>query len=60
MMAVNILNLLSGFGGEKAFQDLQERDQQKNQYCKKNNIPLIRVNKDYRHLRYEDLQIINK
>ena len=46
------------FGGETSFKDLQERDQLKNNYCIKNNIPLVRISKDYRHLKYEDLKII--
>lgn len=31
------------FGGELAFQHQQERDQRKEDWCKKNNIPLIRI-----------------
>lgn len=33
------------FGGEKAFKEGQERDRKKNEYCKKNNITLIRISK---------------
>lgn len=45
------------FGGEEGFKDLQERDNLKNEYCKKNNIPLIRITKDYRNLKYQDLKL---
>lgn len=31
------------FGGEKQFQIQQDRDTYKNQWCKDNNIPLIRI-----------------
>lgn len=33
----------SKFGGEKALKETQKRDAIKNQYCKDNNIPLIRI-----------------
>ena len=36
------------FGGEKEFQKRQKHDQIKNEYCKKNNISLIRI--PYNHL----------
>lgn len=31
------------FGGEEKFKIQQERDNRKNQYCKENNIPLLRI-----------------
>ena len=31
------------FGGEEGFKDLQNRDKFKNAWCKKKNIPLIRI-----------------
>ena len=31
------------FGGEEAFQKQQERDQKKDEWCKENNIPLLRI-----------------
>lgn len=34
---------VSFFGGEEQFQIQQERDAYKNQWCKENNIPLIRI-----------------
>lgn len=34
---------VSIFGGEKTFKETQEHDKIKNQYCKDNNIPLIRI-----------------
>lgn len=37
------------FGGEKQFQDTQKNDKIKNQWCKENNIPLIRI--PYTHLK---------
>lgn len=43
------------FGGQKAFEDLQQRDKLKNDYCKINNINLLRISKDYRNLKIEDL-----
>lgn len=46
------------FGGKQAFKELQERDKIKDNYCKEHNIPLIRISKDYRHLKYQDLQIL--
>lgn len=45
------------FGGELKFKDLQERDKMKEEYCKNHNISLIRISKDYRNLKYEDLKI---
>lgn len=42
------------FGGQKAFERQQQNDQIKNQYCKDNNIPLIRI--PYYHFDYiEDI-----
>ncbi len=38
----------SGWNTEEHFQNTQERDQYKNQWCKDNNIPLIRI--PYTHL----------
>lgn len=46
------------FGGEKAFLERQEHDKLKNEWCKENNIPLIRI--PYTHLKdlcIEDLQL---
>lgn len=37
------------FGGEEAFQKRKQHDQIKNEYCKNNNIPLIRI--PYTHLK---------
>jgi hypothetical protein len=31
------------FGGEKAFEETQERDQRKNRYCRDHNIELVRI-----------------
>ena len=36
-------NITGYFGGIDEFELYQERDQLKNDYCKKNNIPLIRI-----------------
>ena len=41
------------FGGEEAFQKQQERDQKKDEWCKENNIPLLRIP-------YTDYDILNK
>ena len=46
------------FGGENAFLERQEHDKLKNEWCKENNIPLIRI--PYTHLKdlcIEDLQL---
>lgn len=45
------------FGGEKEFEKRQKYDKIKNEYCAKNNIPLVRISKDYRNLKFQDLQI---
>lgn len=45
------------FGGEKGLKERQERDKIKNEYCKKHNITLLRINKDYRNLKIKDLLI---
>lgn len=46
------------FGGEKEFEKRQKYDKIKDEYCIKNNIPLVRINKDYRNLKFQDLQIM--
>lgn len=36
-------NPVDFFGGEEKFKIQQERDNNKNEYCKNNNIPLLRI-----------------
>lgn len=44
------------FGGEEYFKKIQENDNLKNQWCKDNNIPLIRISyKDYDKITIKDL-----
>ena len=40
---------IGGWNNEKSVQNQQERDAIKNQWCKENNIPLIRI--PYTHLK---------
>lgn len=41
------------YGGEKKYQDIIKKDAIKNNYCKENNIPLLRI-------RYDENNIENK
>ena len=44
------------FGGEEAFKKTQQRDKIKNEYCKENNIKLIRINyKEYTNNNIENI-----
>ena len=43
------------FGGQEAFEELKQRDKIKNNYCREHNINLLRISKDYRNLKIEDL-----
>lgn len=46
------------FGGQKGFQDLQKRDIIKNEYCKENNIKLVRIPYiDYEKIDFSYLEI---
>ena len=44
------------FGGEKRFKDQVKKDKIKNEYCKKNNIRLIRI--DYKQFKNIDLKML--
>ena len=49
------------FGGEKAFLERQERDKQKENYCHKNNIPLLILNQtDKKDFQIKILNFIRK
>ena len=49
------------FGGEEYFKGIQERDSLKTQWCKNNNIPLIRISyKDYDKITIQDLLLSNR
>lgn len=44
------------FGGEEGFESRMKRDRIKEDYCKKNNIPLLRISyAQYKNLKFEDL-----
>lgn len=45
------------FGGLEEFKKRQERDNIKNNFAIKMQIPLIRINKDYRYLKVKDLML---
>lgn len=36
-------DIINGWGGSSKFETIKENDEIKNQYCKKNNIPLLRI-----------------
>jgi hypothetical protein len=42
-MVFNILNLLNIFGGQERLIETKNNDKIKNNYCKENNILLIRI-----------------
>lgn len=47
------------FGGEKSFQNTKKRDKIKNDWCKNNNIKLLRCSKcDYKHLKFIIIKFI--
>lgn len=47
------------FGGKKSFEKTQQRDRLKNEWCKKNNVKLLRCERcEYKHLKFEITKFI--
>lgn len=56
-MGGNISSPNKRFDGQKGFEDRKRKDEIKNNYCKENNIPLIRIS--YLEFNYENNNIRN-